>query len=105
MFYWHIFHLSKVILSEEKLHRVCGLRLDPILPVRSAADKKFCLRLTVVKNALGKGKGVSITESLTSFRLKKLEETRVKYGFKNVWTIDGCIMFKDANGKPSVYYG
>ena len=50
--------------------------------MRSAADKKFCLRLTVEKNALGKGKGISITESLTSFRLKKLEETRVKYGLK-----------------------
>ena len=51
-----------------------------------------------------KGKGISITESLTSFRMKKLEETREKYGFKNVWSIDGRIMFKDANDKPSVYY-
>ena len=51
-----------------------------------------------------KGKGISITESLTSFRMKKLEEAREKYGFKNVWSIDGRIMFKDANDKPSVYY-
>ena len=50
-----------------------------------------------------KGKSISITESLTSFRMKKLEEAREKYGFKNVWPIDGRIMFKDANDKPSVY--
>ena len=34
----------------------------------------------------------------------KLLEKREKYGFKNVWLIDGHIMFKDANYKPSVYY-
>ena len=51
-----------------------------------------------------KGKGISFTESLTSFRMKKLEEAQEKHGFKNVWLIDGCIMFKDANGKPNVYY-
>ena len=37
--------------------------------------------------------------------MKKLKEAREKYGFKNVWTIDGRIMFKDANDKPRVYYG
>ena len=52
-----------------------------------------------------KGKGISITESLTTFRMKKLKEAQEKYGFKNVWMIDGPIMFKDANDKPSVYYG
>ena len=52
-----------------------------------------------------KGTGISIKESLTSFRMKKLEEAREeKYGFKNVWSIDGRILFKDANDKPSVYY-
>ena len=56
------------------------------------------------KEKLLKGKGISITESLTSFRMKKLEEAQEKHGFKNVWLIDGCIMFKDANGKPNVYY-
>ena len=51
-----------------------------------------------------KGKGISITESLTSFRMKKLEEAREKHGFKNVWSTDGRIKLKDANDKPSVYY-
>ena len=31
-----------------------------------------------------KGKGISITESLTSFTMKKVEETREKYNFKHV---------------------
>ena len=51
-----------------------------------------------------KGKRISFTESLTSFRMKELEKARGKHGFKNVWSIDGRIMFKDANGKPNVYY-
>ena len=51
-----------------------------------------------------KGKGISIKESLTSFRVKKLEDTKEKYGFKHEWTIDDCIMFKKGNDKPSVYY-
>ena len=51
-----------------------------------------------------KGKGISITESLTSFRMKKLEKAREKHGFKYVWSIDGLIMFKDANDKLSVFY-
>ena len=51
-----------------------------------------------------KVKGISITKSLTSFRMKKLEG-REKSGFKHVWTIDGRIMFKDENDKPSVYCG
>ena len=52
-----------------------------------------------------KGKGISIIDSLTSFRLKKLEEAREKCGFKHVWTIDGRILFKNGNDEPSVYYG
>ena len=56
------------------------------------------------KKKLLKGKGISITESLTRFRMKKLEEAREKHGFKNFWSVDGRIMFKEANDKPSVYY-
>ena len=50
-----------------------------------------------------KEKGISIIESLTSFRMKKLEEAREKYGFNHVWTIDGRIMFKNGNDKPRVF--
>ena len=59
--------------------------------------------LSIKKNF--KGKGLSITKSLTSFRMKKLEEAREKFGFKHVWTIDGSVFFKNGNDKPSIYYG
>ena len=59
--------------------------------------------LSIKKNF--KGKGLSITKSLTSFRMKKLEEAREKFGFKHVWATDGRIFFKNGNDKPSIYYG
>ena len=53
-----------------------------------------------------KRKSKSITESLTAFRVQKLKNARDQYGFFNVWTVDGKIMFKNNdNGKPNVYYG
>ena len=52
-----------------------------------------------------KHEGISITESLTSFRMKKLEEAQENFSFSHVWTTDGNIMFKNENGKPSIYYG
>ena len=52
-----------------------------------------------------KRKSKSITESLTAFRVQKLKNARDQYGFFNVWTVDGKIMFKNNdNGKPNVYY-
>ena len=39
---------------------------------------------------------------MTSFRMKKLDEVREKYGFNDVWTIDGRLMFKNGNDK---HYG
>ena len=53
-----------------------------------------------------KGKGKSVTKSLTAFRMQKLKNARDEHGFFNVWTVDGKIMFKNSdNGKPNVYYG
>ena len=52
-----------------------------------------------------KRKRFLITESLTSFGMKKLEKVPEKYGFKHIWTIDGRILFKNGNDKPSTYYG
>ena len=36
-----------------------------------------------------KGKNIAIAESLTVTRMKKLNEARERYNFKNVWTSDG----------------
>ena len=52
-----------------------------------------------------KGKNVSITESLTATRMGKLTDARREFGFQNVWTSDGRVLFKDANGKVQLYFG
>ena len=44
-----------------------------------------------------KAKNISITESLTEYRLSVINEAREKFGFKNVWTYDGRILYKDNN--------
>ena len=49
-----------------------------------------------------KGKKLLITESLTVYRMKILNEARQKYGVRNVWTYDGRVMYKE-NNKISVY--
>ena len=69
---------------------------------------RYNLRHNIFKNKkLLKGKGVSITESLTKDCIAKLNEARETYGFRNVWTSDGKIFFKDEknpSSKPLVYY-
>ena len=50
-----------------------------------------------------KGKPVSITESLTKFRVEKLQEARETHGRENVWTYDGRILYKE-DSKIKVYY-
>ena len=52
-----------------------------------------------------KGKKIAITESLTVTHMKKLNEARERYNFKNVWTSDnGKILYKDGLGKIKIYY-
>ena len=52
-----------------------------------------------------KGKGKSITESLTAFRKQKLKNARDEHDFYNVWIADGKTMLKNSeNGKSNVYY-
>ena len=53
-----------------------------------------------------KGTGVSITESLTTGRMRQLKIARDQFGFNNVWSIDGRIMYKDSTStKPKLFYG
>ena len=51
-----------------------------------------------------KGKNISITESLTATRMKKLKEGREIHEFRNVWTSDGKISFKDGSGNINLFY-
>ena len=53
-----------------------------------------------------KGTGISITESLTAERMRQLKSARDRFGFNNVWSIDGRIMYKDSiTTKPKLFYG
>ena len=51
-----------------------------------------------------KGKKITITESLTVTRMKKLNEARERYNFENVWTADAKILYKNGWGKIRIYY-
>ena len=53
-----------------------------------------------------KGTGISITENLTAGRIPQLRNARNQFGFNNVWSIDGRIMYKDRTStKPKLFYG
>ena len=53
-----------------------------------------------------KGTGISITESLTAEKMRQLKSARDQFGFNNVWSIDGRIMYKDSTTtKPKLFYG
>ena len=43
-------------------------------------------------------------ESLTATQMKDLKEAREIYNFKNVWTSDSKILFKDGSGNTSLFY-
>ena len=60
--------------------------------------------LTEKKKKKIKGKDIAITESLTATRMKKLNQAREIYDFKNVWTYNGKILFKDGSGNTSMFY-
>ena len=52
-----------------------------------------------------KDSGVSITESLTKFRMDKLGKAREEHGFKHVWTVDGRICYLEQGSQhPKTYY-
>ena len=53
-------------------------------PVIAKFVRYYDRKKVVSKKKHLRRKGISITESLTSFRMKKLEEAREKYGFNQV---------------------
>ena len=44
-----------------------------------------------------KEKNISIKENLSGYRMNVLNEAKEKLAFKNVWTCDGWILYKDNN--------
>lgn len=49
--------------------------------------------------------GFSITQSLTSLKLRNLKKQKEKLGLDHVWTTDSYIMIQNGNAKPGFYYG
>ena len=62
------------------------------------------IRRTYLTEKKIKRKDIAITESLTATRMKKLNQAREIYDFKNVWKYNGKILFKDGSGNTSMFY-
>ena len=63
-------------------------------------------RKIYINKKLLKGTKVSITESLTAHCVAKLKEAKEKFGFKNVWSNDGRMIYKDyGDDKAKIYFG
>ena len=53
-----------------------------------------------------KDSGISITESLTAYRMGQLSKAQDEHGFLNVWTLHGKILFKEnGNNSTKLIYG
>ena len=58
----------------------------------------FRIRKEIFRNKRKlRGKGVSITENLTHRRMNLLKLAQAKYGFNNVWTMEGRVTMKDGD--------
>ena len=65
---------------------------------------RYNVRHSVFKNKKKlKGKGVSITESLTKRRMAALTKAKEEHGFTNVWSVDGKIFYKVPGSNPKMY--
>ena len=51
-----------------------------------------------------KNSGVSITESFTAFRMKKLTNARETFRFRNVWIVDGRIFYSEDGSQHANIY-
>ena len=90
----------------DRTHRLGKRKLDnnvpwPIIVTRYNVRN----RIFKTKKKL-KWKTVSITESLTKRRVVELKKAIEMYGFKNVWSQGGKILFSDVNdrNKVKVFY-
>ena len=51
-----------------------------------------------------KNTGISITESLTAKRMEMLHKAKERFGFRNVWTLDGRIYYlAEGSTKPQIF--
>ena len=51
-----------------------------------------------------KNTGISITKSLTGKRMEMLNKAKERFGFRNVWTLDGRIYYlAEGSTKPQIF--
>ena len=92
------------LVDLDRTHRI-GMKRDSSSKPRPVIVKfawyNICEKVFKSKKKL-KGKNISIT----GYRMSVLNEAREKFGFKNVWTYDGRILYKDNNDgqKIKIYY-
>ena len=74
------------------LHRIQELEDKNTNVVMKTVEEEMDI---VYKKKKLKGKSFLITESLTAKRVGLSKEVQGKYGVSNVWTTDGCILYKE----------
>ena len=80
----------------DRSHRIGKQKDDPntgqsLLNSRGTMTE---IRFSEIKKRL-KGKKMSITERLTGLRMSMLKEARDEFGFRNVWSTDSRILYKE----------
>ena len=93
-------HLNTVICKDvDRSHRAG--KFDPAIEKAKISHSEIChVRHRVFANKQKlKGKGISISESLTRLSLVKLNEAREQLNFGNVWYYDGKLCPKTATTK------
>ena len=102
-----VLKLFRKVLNEDvllvDLDRTHRVKPRPVI----AKFARYNIREKVFKSKIKlKGKNICITENLTGYRMSVLNEAREKFGFKNVWTYNERILYKDNNDgqKIKIYY-
>ena len=97
-----------LLVDLDRTHRIKKKRDSSCKPrpvIVKFAPFIFVKKFLKVQKKL-KRKNITITENLTGYRMSVLNKAREKFGFKNEWTYDGRILFKDNNDgqKIKIYY-
>ena len=99
-----------VLLADlDRTHRI-GKKSDSSSKPRPVIVKfaRYNIREKVFKSKKKQNSKVKTLalQSLSRYRMSVLNEAREKYGFKNVWTYNGRILYKDNSDgqKIKIYY-
>ena len=108
--YDRVLKLFRVVLNEDvvladldRTHRI-GKKGDSSSKPRPLIVK--FARYNVREKVYSREKILALKKNLTGYRMSILNDAKGKFGFKNVWTYDGQILYKDNNDgqKIKIYY-